>query len=107
MLGAFKVVEGFLSGNPAEMASGVAYMAAGCAGMVKAGAETAMLFGADRDTCRAIINVTSKVQFGCEAVALALDIFQIGRAFMATRGLSDAAAKCLIPVSAKKSLGVW
>ncbi|HAE2267521.1 TPA_asm: type III secretion system translocon protein [Salmonella enterica subsp. salamae serovar 60:g,m,t:z6] len=95
VLGAFKVVEGFLSGNPAEMASGVAYMAAGCAGMVKAGAETAMLFGADRDTCQAIINVTSKVQFGCEAVALALDIFQIGRAFMATRGLSDAAAKVL------------
>lgn len=95
VLGAFKVVEGFLSGNPAEMASGVAYMAAGCAGMVKAGAETAMLFGADRDTCQAIINVTSKIQFGCEAVALALDIFQIGRAFMATRGLSGAAAKVL------------
>ncbi|HHC5281792.1 TPA: type III secretion system translocon protein [Salmonella enterica] len=95
VLGAFKVVEGFLSGNPAEMASGVAYMAAGCAGMVKAGAETAMLFGADRDTCQAIINVTSKVQFGCEAIALALDIFQIGRAFMATRGLSGAAAKVL------------
>ncbi|ECJ5871785.1 type III secretion system translocon protein [Salmonella enterica subsp. salamae] len=95
VLGAFKVVEGFLSGNPAEMASGVAYMAAGCAGMVKAGAETAMLFGADRDTCQAIINVTSKVQLGCEVVALALDIFQIGRAFMATRGLSDAAAKVL------------
>lgn len=95
VIGALKVVEGFLSGNPAEMASGVAYMAAGCAGMVKAGAETAMLFGADRDTCQAIINVTSKVQLGCEAVALALDIFQIGRAFMATRGLSDAAAKVL------------
>lgn len=95
VIGAFKVVEGFLSGNPAEMASGVAYMAAGCAGMVKAGAETAMLFGADPDTCQAIINVTSKVQLGCEAVALALDIFQIGRAFMATRGLSDAAAKVL------------
>lgn len=95
VLGAFKVVEGFLSGNPAEMASGVAYMAAGCAGMVKAGAETAMMCGADPDTCQAIINVTSKVQFGCEAVALALDIFQIGRAFMATRGLTNAAAKVL------------
>ncbi|ECC1691556.1 type III secretion system translocon protein [Salmonella enterica subsp. salamae] len=95
VLGAFKVVEGFLSGNPAEMASGVAYMAAGCAGMVKAGAETAMLCGADPDTCQAIINVTSKVQFGCEAVALALDVFQIGRAFMATRGLTGAAAKVL------------
>ncbi|ECI0415803.1 type III secretion system translocon protein [Salmonella enterica subsp. salamae] len=95
VIGALKVVEGFLSGNPAEMASGVAYMAAGCAGMVKAGAETAMLFGADPDTCQAIINVTSKIQFGCEAVALALDVFQIGRAFMATRGLSDAAAKVL------------
>lgn len=95
VIGALKVVEGFLSGNPAEMASGVAYMAAGCAGMVKAGAETAMMCGADHDTCQAIIDVTSKIQFGCEAVALALDVFQIGRAFMATRGLSGAAAKVL------------
>ncbi|EAC1539714.1 SPI-2 type III secretion system translocon protein SseC [Salmonella enterica subsp. enterica serovar Typhimurium] len=95
VIGALKVVEGFLSGNPAEMASGVAYMAAGCAGMVKAGAETAMMCGADQDTCQAIIDVTSKIQFGCEAVALALDVFQIGRAFMATRGLSGAAAKVL------------
>ncbi|EDH3763077.1 SPI-2 type III secretion system translocon protein SseC [Salmonella enterica subsp. enterica] len=95
VIGALKVVEGFLSGNPTEMASGVAYMAAGCAGMVKAGAETAMMCGADHDTCQAIIDVTSKIQFGCEAVALALDVFQIGRAFMATRGLSGAAAKVL------------
>ncbi|EAA7242496.1 type III secretion system translocon protein [Salmonella enterica subsp. salamae] len=95
VIGALKVVEGFLSGNPAEMASGVAYMAAGCAGMVKAGAETAMMCGADQDTCQAIINVTSKIQFGCEAVAMALDVFQIGRAFMATRGLTGAAAKVL------------
>ncbi|ECO0583707.1 type III secretion system translocon protein [Salmonella enterica subsp. diarizonae] len=95
VLGALKVVEGFLSGNPAEMASGVAYMAAGCAGMIKAGAETAMMFGADHDTCQAIIDVTSKIQFGCETVALALDVFQIGRAFMATRGLTGAAAKVL------------
>ncbi|HAK4554950.1 TPA: SPI-2 type III secretion system translocon protein SseC [Salmonella enterica] len=95
VIGALKVVEGFLSGNPAEMASGVAYMAAGCAGMVKAGAETAMMCGADHDTCQAIIDVASKIQFGCEAVAMALDVFQIGRAFMATRGLSGAAAKVL------------
>ncbi|EJW7046041.1 SPI-2 type III secretion system translocon protein SseC [Salmonella enterica] len=95
VIGALKVVEGFLSGNSAEMASGVAYIAAGCAGMVKAGAETAMMCGADHDTCQAIIDVTSKIQFGCEAVALALDVFQIGRAFMATRGLSGAAAKVL------------
>ncbi len=95
VMGALKVVEGFLSGNPAEMASGVAYIAAGCAGMVKAGAETAMLCGADPDTCQAIINVTSKVQVGCEAVAMALDVFQMGRAFMAMRGLTGAAAKVL------------
>ncbi|EAN1747386.1 type III secretion system translocon protein [Salmonella enterica] len=95
VIGAFKVVEGFLSDNPLEMASGVAYMAAGCAGMVKAGAETAMLFGADPETCKAIINVTSKIQLGCETVALVLDVFQIGRAFMATRALSGAAEKVL------------
>ncbi|HHX9841206.1 TPA: type III secretion system translocon protein [Salmonella enterica subsp. enterica] len=95
VIGALKVVEGFLSGNPAEMASGVAYIAAGCAGMVKAGAETAMMCGADHDTCQAIIDVTSKIQVGCEVVAMALDVFQIGRAFMATRGLSGAAEKVL------------
>ncbi|EAS1882341.1 SPI-2 type III secretion system translocon protein SseC [Salmonella enterica] len=95
VIGALKVVEGFLSGNPAEMASGVAYMAAGCAGMVKAGAETAMMCGADHDTCQAIIDVASKIQVGCEVVAMALDVFQIGRAFIATRGLSGAAAKVL------------
>ncbi|EAR0344279.1 type III secretion system translocon protein [Salmonella enterica] len=95
VIGAFKVVEGFLSDNPLEMASGVAYMAAGFAGMVKAGAETAMLFGADPDTCKAVINVTSKIQLGCETVALVLDVFQIGRAFMATRALSGAAEKVL------------
>lgn len=95
VIGALKVVEGFLSGNPAEMASGLAYMAAGCAGMVKAGAETAMMCGADHDTCQAIIDVASKIQVGCEVVAMALDVFQIGRAFMATRGLSGAAEKVL------------
>lgn len=95
VIGALKVVEGFLSGNPAEMASGVAYIAAGCAGMVKAGAETAMMCGADHDTCQAIIDVASKIQVGCEVVAMALDVFQIGRAFMETRGLSGAAAKLL------------
>lgn len=30
--------------------------------MVKAGAETAMMCGADHDTCQAIIDVTSKIQ---------------------------------------------
>ncbi|HEC5269869.1 TPA: type III secretion system translocon protein [Salmonella enterica] len=95
VIGALKVVEGFLSGNPVEMASGVAYMAAGCAGMVKAGAETAMMCGADHDTCQAIIDVASKIQVGCEVVAMALDVFQIGRAFMTTRGLSGAAVKVL------------
>lgn len=95
VIGALKVVGGFLSGNPAEMASGVAYIAAGCAGMVKAGAETAMMCGADHDTCQAIIDVASKIQVGCEVVAMALDVFQIGRAFMATRGLSGAAEKVL------------
>lgn len=95
VIGALKVVEGFLSGNPAEMASGVAYIAAGCAGMVKAEAETAMMCGADHDTCQAIIDVASKIQVGCEVVAMALDVFQIGRAFMETRGLSGAAAKVL------------
>ncbi|HCL4432662.1 TPA: type III secretion system translocon protein [Salmonella enterica] len=93
VIGALKVVEGFLSGNGAEMASGVAYMAAGLVGMVKAGAETAMLLGANPDVCKEIISVTGKIQIGCEIAALALDVFQIGRAFMAARGLTGAAEK--------------
>ncbi|MGU6744062.1 type III secretion system translocon protein [Salmonella enterica subsp. houtenae serovar 6,7:z4,z24:-] len=93
VIGALKVVEGFLSGNGAEMASGVAYMAAGFVGMVKAGAETAMLLGANPDVCKEIISVTGKIQIGCEIAALVLDVFQIGRAFMAARGLTGAAEK--------------
>ncbi len=39
--------------------------------MVKAGAETAMMCGADHDTCQAIID--GKCGFvGCEVVAMAL-----------------------------------
>ncbi|MCD3105342.1 YopB/SseC family type III secretion system translocon subunit, partial [Salmonella enterica subsp. enterica serovar Enteritidis] len=45
--------------------------------------------------CVAIIDVRSKIEFGCEGVALAVDVLQFGRAFMATRGLSGAAAKVL------------
>ncbi|MCR5947494.1 type III secretion system translocon protein [Salmonella enterica subsp. houtenae] len=93
VIGALKVVEGFLSGNGAEMASGVAYMAAGLVGIVKAGAETAMLLGANPDVCKEIISVTGKIQIGCEIAALVLDVFQIGRAFMAARGLTGAAEK--------------
>ncbi|EAN2923369.1 type III secretion system translocon protein [Salmonella enterica subsp. houtenae] len=93
VIGALKVVEGFLSGNGAEMASGVAYMAAGFVGMVKAGAETAMLLGANPDVCKEIISVTGKIQIGCEIAALVLDVFQMGRAFMAARGLTGAAEK--------------
>lgn len=95
VIGTLKVVEGFISGNPVEMASGVAYMAAGCVGMIKAGAETAMMLGANSDTCQAIISVTSKIQIGCETAALVLDVFQIGRAFMAARGLTSTVEKVL------------
>ncbi|ECG8588931.1 type III secretion system translocon protein [Salmonella enterica subsp. salamae] len=98
VLGALKVAEGFLTGNPAEMASGVAYMAAGVAGLVKAGAETAMLLGADPDTCKAIINIAGKVQFGCEMVGALLDVFQIGRAFLSARGVLGSAEKVLSEV---------
>ncbi len=50
------------------------YIAAGCAGMVKAGAETAMMCGADHDTCQAIIDVTVRLLL-LEAVALAALMF--------------------------------
>lgn len=98
MIGALKVVEGFLSGNPAEMASGVAYMAAGCAGMVKAGAETAMMCGADHDTCQAIIDVASKIQVGCEVVAMALDVFRLVVLLWRREAYLAQLKKCLAPV---------
>ncbi|CNJ24794.1 type III secretion system translocon subunit SctE [Yersinia vastinensis] len=89
--GAFKVAEGVLTGDPVAMASGVAYLAAGTAGLVKAAAETAMLLGASKDKCQQVIDVASKVQLSFECFAMAVDLFQAARAINAARAVSKGA----------------
>lgn len=95
VIGVLKIVEGFVTAAPLAMADGAAYLAAGVAGMVKAGAETAMALGADKDTCNEIIKVAGIVQNACEGVALALDIMQIGRGIGAARAVTKATGEVL------------
>ncbi|BAJ02224.1 type III secretion system translocon protein [Shewanella violacea] len=100
--GAIKLVEGGLRcamgdvvGGALDIADGTAYLGAGVAGMVKAAAETAILCGADRDKWQSVIDVASKVQLGCEVVAMALDMFQAGRAISAARGIAKGTEKAV------------
>ena len=95
VMGVLKMAEGVLTADPLALADGVAYFSAGMAGMVKAGAETALLLGADKDTCNHIINVAGDVQTSCECVALALDIVQIGRGISAARAVTKATESVL------------
>lgn len=93
--GAFKVAEGVLTGDPVAMASGVAYLAAGTAGLVKAAAETAMLLGASKDKCQQVIDVASKVQLSFECFAMVIDLFQAARAINAARAVTKGAGDVL------------
>lgn len=95
IVGVMKMVEGVLTADPLELVDGAAYFAAGVSGMVKAGAETAMLLGADKNSCQSIINGASKAQLSCEGIALALDIMQIGRAVTAARAVTSATEEVL------------
>ncbi|HDL7905344.1 TPA: type III secretion system translocon subunit SctE [Yersinia enterocolitica] len=93
--GALKVAEGVLTGDPLAIASGVAYLAAGTAGLVKAAAETSMLLGASKEKCQEVIDVAGKVQLGCECFAMAIDIFQAARAINAARTVTKGASEVL------------
>ncbi|MFM0949860.1 type III secretion system translocon subunit SctE [Yersinia enterocolitica] len=93
--GALKVAEGVLTGDPLAIASGVAYLAAGTAGLVKAAAETAMLLGASKEKCQEVIDVAGKFQLGCECFAMAIDIFQAARAINAARTVTKGASEVL------------
>ncbi|WP_145558796.1 type III secretion system translocon subunit SctE [Yersinia mollaretii] len=95
VIGLLKIVEGFATANPLTIADGTAYFSAGIAGMVKAGTETAMALGADKETCNEIIKVTGIVQNACEGVALALDVIQIGRGIGAARAVTQAVGDVL------------
>lgn len=100
--GAFKLVEGAarlavgdVVGGSLEIASGASYLTAGIAGMVKAAAETAILLGADKDKCQEVADIAGKVQLGAEVVAMALDIFQAGRAILATRAIAKTTGEAM------------
>ncbi|CNI24770.1 type III secretion system translocon subunit SctE [Yersinia pekkanenii] len=93
--GALKVAEGVLTGDPVAITSGITYLAAGTAGLVKAAAETAMLLGASKEKCQEVIDVAGKVQLGCECFAMAIDLFQAARAINAARAVSKGAGEVL------------
>lgn len=95
VVGVLKMVEGVLTADPLALADGAAYFSAGMAGMVKAGAETALLLGADKSVCNDIINAAGTAQTACEGVALALDIVQIGRGISAARAITKATEEVL------------
>lgn len=95
VVGILKMVDGVLTANPLEEVDGAAYLAAGFSGLLKAGAETAQFLGANKDTCQSISEVASKAQLGCEGIALALDILQIGRGFAAARAVTSATEEVL------------
>lgn len=95
VIGELKMAEGSLTADPLAFADGTAYLSAGIAGMVKAGAETALLLGADKDACNDTIKVVGTVQSACEGVALALDIMQIGRGISAARAVTKATEEVL------------
>ncbi|MEY4475379.1 MAG: secreted effector protein sseC [Pseudomonadota bacterium] len=95
IVGVLKMAEGVLTANPLAIADGTAYFSAGMAGMVKAGAETALLLGADKETCNEIIKDAGVVQNVCEGVALALDVMQIGRGISAARAVTKATEEVL------------
>ncbi|KML18224.1 secretion system effector C like family protein [Leclercia adecarboxylata] len=95
VVGVLKMVEGVLTADPLAIADGAAYFSGGMAGMVKAGAETALLLGADKSACNNIINAAGTVQTSCEGVALALDIMQIGRGISAARAITKATEEVL------------
>lgn len=99
--GAARVVVGDVVGGAMDMASGGAYLTAGIAGMVKAAAETAILCGADKEKCQKVIDVAGKVQLGAEVVAMALDIFQAGRAISATRTIAKGTETVMQEVAPK------
>lgn len=82
--------------DPVDVADGLAYLTAGVAGLVKAGAETAMIMGADSASCENVINNASKVQFSMELVATALDIVQIGRGVIRARVIVSETEKALV-----------
>lgn len=101
VVGILKMTEGVLTADPLAISGGAAYLSAGMSGMVKAGAEAALLMGADKSVCNDIINTTGTVQTACEGVALVLDIVQIGRGINAARTITKATEEVMAPDTGK------
>lgn len=95
VIGVMKMAEGLLTADPLACVDGAAYFSAGMSGMVKAATETAQLAGADKNTCQQIIDRAGTAQLSCEGIAMALDILQIGRGFVAARAVVSATGKAL------------
>lgn len=95
VVGVLKIAEGILTGDPLSVTDGVAYLGAGVSGMVKAGAETAELCGADKTQCDKIISESGKAQNGFEGIALALDICKIGAGIREARVVEKAVQEVL------------
>lgn len=95
VIGALKIAESLLTADPLALADGCAYFSAGIAGMIKAGAETALALGADKSVCNGIIGAAGMAQNCCEDVALLLDVIQIGRAILSARAVTKAAGEVL------------
>lgn len=89
IISAVEVVSGALklaAGNPA----GAIDIAAGLAGFVKVGAEIALLVDPDNQTAKDVAEWAGKIQFGFEIVGMAVDIFNIARAFRAVAPIAKA-----------------
>lgn len=97
VMGVCKVFKGLLTGDVLDIADGSAYFLSGVAGMVKVGAETAQLLGADKESCEAVIRDAGIAQTTLEGIAMLLDIIQLGRALSSIRAATEAANNALKP----------
>lgn len=95
VVGLIKMAEGLVTADPLACVDGVAWFSAAVSAMVKAATETALLMGADKESCQAIIDGAGTAQLSCEGIAMTLDILQIGRGFLAARALVSATGKAL------------
>lgn len=93
VVGAVKVVGGILSGTATSVASGLADITAGTAGLAKAICETLLLCGVDNKDIRETIEVAGKIQFAFEMLSMAIDVTCAARGIMAARTAAQTTEK--------------
>ncbi|WP_299006984.1 type III secretion system translocon subunit SctE [uncultured Shewanella sp.] len=87
-----KLATAAATGDALGMAAGAAYLTAGVAGAVKAGAEMALYYGVgDEDMLNEMIDVAGKIQLGAEIAGAALDIMQVGKGIAAIKSAQTGA----------------